>query len=106
MRMTMEAMKNVAKNIILLNNYAIQKAKRDCKCAEKDIEIEASKDCLESIGSAFIMLGLMTNEEFKELRGKRISKKDAEEIMSSKAWLCATAKTDFPLPFSISGIGV
>lgn len=101
MRMTVDAMKSVAKDILRLYGYEISKASKNGKSAEAEINIDIEKDNFESLASAFMMLGLMSQEDFMEIKKTKIKKSEVDEIHNKKEWMCAVSKTDLPMPFIV-----
>lgn len=104
MRMTFNAMKGVAKDILAVQSYGVTAIKRKSNTAEDDIKYENEIDNFERLASAFSMLGLVTADEVKEIRGKKYRKSDILAIKNGEAWMCACAKTVLPMPFVVTEI--
>lgn len=103
MRMTVDAMKKVAKDILVIQKYVICKyRKRADKTVDDDVIIDFAKDDFDGLASAFVMLGLVTPSECDAISKSSPKKSDIDIIKTSPEWMCASSKTD-NMPFDVAG---
>jgi len=91
MRYTLKDARQNAKDLLALQTKEIQDAKKR-KDAEADIAREIAESGREAMTTAFLMLGLVTNEEAKAIYGKRWTNADIKAIESTKSWMCAESR--------------
>lgn len=101
MRLTVNDMKKVAKNILVMkvaNVLDCKKKLKSAKTAEAEIALEAAESELNAAGVSFAMLGLVTHDEFKEISRTRVTKEQIAAIKTENSWMCAEAKAEgFPV---------
>lgn len=102
MRMTVDAMKKVAKDILVIQRYVIcRNRKRADKTVDDEVAIDFAKDDFEGLASAFVMLGLVSRNECDAIAKFSPKKADIDIIKKSPEWMCASSKTD-NMPFDVA----
>jgi len=91
MRYALKDVRQNAKDLLALQTKEIQDAKKR-KVAEGEIDREVAESGREAMTTAFLMLGLVTNEEAQAIYKKRWTNADIKAIESTKSWMCAESR--------------